>query len=132
MTALACWNCNASLSELPRPITRHMNCPQCFECLHCCRMCRHFVDHAPGACAEERAEPPVHKEGANFCDYFSPQAGSYRAGSNQRAARAKSSLRTLFGKDAAADAQDTDRPGTPDEAATEADQARRKLDELFR
>ena len=136
MTPLKCWNCGASLAELPRPITRHMNCPGCFEDLHCCRMCRHFIDSATNPCADERAEPPVYKEGANFCDFFRPASESYRAGANERRARAKSTLDALFSAGAA---QDEEGGG---EAADEADQApppqderseaRRKLDDLFR
>ena len=132
MAELACWNCNASLAELPRPITRHMNCPECFEDLHCCRMCRHFIDNATNPCADERAEPPVYKEGANFCDYFRPAAGSYRAGSKQRAERAKSDLQVLFGKGAEGAAEVLEDSPAPNEPPGEADEARRKLDELFR
>ena len=125
---LRCWNCNASLEALPRPITRHMNCPQCFEDLHCCRLCRHFIDNATNPCADDRAEPPVHKEGANFCDFFRPAFGSYRAGANERQAQAKSRLGALFAEPAG------ESEGEPkdDAPATPEDDARRRLDELFR
>ena len=129
--ALACWNCNASLAGLPRPITRHMNCPECYEDLHCCRMCRHYRDNVTNSCADERAAPPTHKEGANFCDFFRPAAGSYRSGTAERQTRAKSSLNALF-------ADEGDTAGGPDgedaapAPATAEDEARRRLDALFR
>ena len=130
-TDLKCWNCGGSLAELPRPITRHMNCPACFEDLHCCRMCRHFTDNATNPCADERAEPPVHKEGANFCDYFRPASDSYRAGRKERGERAQAMLSALFSNHAAEDAaaEGTAEEGAPD---AEAAAARRKLDDLFR
>ena len=130
---LKCWNCGASLDELPRPITRHMNCPECFEDLHCCRMCRHFTDNATNPCADERAEPPVHKEGANFCDFFRPASDSYRAGRKEKGEQARSNLTALF---ANSDAEDTpgEDAGTPAEEAADdaAAIARRKLEGLFR
>ena len=127
---LKCWNCAASLAELPRPITRHMNCPACFEDLHCCRMCRHFRESASSPCDDERAEPPVYKEGANFCDYFRPAGDGYRQGRNERQAQAKAGLNALF-----ADREATDeRHAAPESqgAASEEDDARRRLDALFR
>ena len=127
---LKCWNCAASLAELPRPITRHMNCPACFEDLHCCRMCRHFRESASSACDDERAEPPVYKEGANFCGYFRPAGDVYRQGRNERQAQAKAGLNALF-----ADREATgERHAVPESqgAASAEDDARRRLDALFR
>ncbi len=130
MAELTCWNCDASLADLPRPLTRHMHCPKCFEDLHCCRMCRHFIDNATDPCADERAEPPVHKEGANFCDFFRPATSSYEAGRNERQVRAKSNLKALFGtNDEPSQAAEGEPSQAPEE---EVDEARRKLNELFR
>ena len=148
---LQCWNCAATLAELPRPITRHMNCPKCFEDLHCCRMCRNFRDNATSPCTDERAEPPVHKEGANFCDFFRPSSASYRAGANERRRQAKSDLDALFaggaevagGAEAAADAESGEQAALGEQEGAEQPQgnatadaadekARRKLEELFR
>ena len=130
---LKCWNCGASLDELPRPITRHMNCPECFEDLHCCRMCRHFTDNATNPCADERAEPPVHKEGANFCDFFRPASDSYRAGRKEKGEQARSNLTALFSNPGAEDAPSDDAGTSMEEAADDAAAiARRKLEGLFR
>ena len=130
MAELTCWNCDASLADLPRPITRHMHCPKCFEDLHCCRLCRHFIDNATNPCADERAEPPVHKEGANFCDFFRPATGSYAAGRSERKARAQSNLNALFADDDAP--APSGGSGGSGEERSEEDEARRKLNELFR
>ena len=126
---LACWNCGASLAELPRPITRHMNCPACFEDLHCCRMCRHFTDNATNPCDDERAEPPVHKEGANFCDFYRPASDSYRAGRRERSEQAQANLSALFSN---RETNDTAQPAAGRGETEAASAARRKLDDLFR
>ncbi|MYA16457.1 MAG: hypothetical protein F4Z28_06600 [Gammaproteobacteria bacterium] len=132
MADLECWSCGASLDELPRPITRHMNCPECFEDLHCCRMCRNYAPDASITCTDERTDPPVNKENANFCDYFRP-TNAYRAGSRERQAGAKAKLDALFGasETTANESQsgdDPDPPGPPDDKQSE---ARRRLDDLF-
>lgn len=133
MADLHCWNCGESLAGLPRPITRHMNCPACFEGLHCCRMCRHFTDNATAPCADERTEPPVNKEGANFCDFFRPTPHSYQVGRRERKFQAKSHLDALFGQIAAPGESAADGGGAMlDPAAAAEDEARRKLDELFK
>lgn len=90
-------------------------------------MCKHFADSATNPCADDRAEPPVHKEGANFCDFFRPAADSFRAGRHARQAHAKSNLDALFGGSARPDAA-ADEEGGESDAARE---ARRRLDELF-
>ncbi len=125
MAELQCWNCGASLDALPRPITRHMNCPACSEDLHCCRLCRHYAPSAAhyGSCDEERAEPPVYKESANFCDYFRPTTAAFREQNAARRDAAQASLDALF--DPSPEQGDA---APPDEA----DEARRKLDDLFR
>ena len=95
-TSLVCWNCGNSLDDIPRPISRHANCSACFEVLHCCRMCRHYTPDKRPYCDHERAEPPVEKENANFCDYFKP-ANRYSEQESSRGHRAKSHLDSLFG-----------------------------------
>ena len=93
----ACWNCGKSVADVPLPISRHANCSHCFEVLHCCRMCRHYEPDAHITCDHDRAEPPVVKESANFCEYFRP-ANKFDAGSRARSQEAKSDLAALFGE----------------------------------
>lgn len=127
--ALECWNCGENLDDIPRPITRHNSCPQCFHELHCCRMCREFAPNETIQCRDERTDPPTNKENANFCDFFRPLFDAYD-GRADRATSAQSKLDALFGG-----ADDADQPSSADAAAKPldpADEAARKLDDLFR
>ena len=119
---LQCWNCGASLEGIPLPISRHANCEKCFEVLHCCRMCRHYKPDLHQSCDHDRADPPVIKESANFCDYFKP-ANRFDAAGSRRAASAKSDLAALFG----------DEQGDKDSAEEPSNPAKPKnpLDDLF-
>lgn len=121
---LRCWSCEAPLDALPQPLSRHDQCPACFEVLHCCRLCKHFDRNAVDGCREDRAEPPVRKEEANFCDYFEPTATPHGANSTTKKAATKDGsaadkLEALFGG------------GDGGEEAPPADDARAKLDALF-
>ncbi len=129
MASLVCWSCGESLDDLPRPITRHINCPACFEDLHCCRMCRNYLANATISCAEERADPPANKENANFCDYFRP-INAYRSGSKERQTSAKARLDSIFDSEAN-DGEETERDDTPLEADDKEAEARRRLQDLF-
>lgn len=126
MTAsLVCWNCGASLDDIPRPISRHANCSACFEVLHCCRMCRHYMPEKRPYCDHERAEPPVEKESANFCDYFKP-TNRFSEKDTARSDQAKSELDALFGGDAIDVTETDDVFDAPDE-----DDPLNKLNDLF-
>jgi hypothetical protein len=137
---LACWNCGADLKSVPRPISRHEQCPDCFEALHCCRLCRHYRTDVTGQCDEDRADPPVVKENANFCDWFRPSAGAFSGARVNRADAAKDQLQALFGSSADAEPPagetDTDTgnqneehsPGRP---ASPEEEARARLNDLF-
>lgn len=134
---LRCWNCGADLDAVPRPISRHEQCPACFEALHCCRFCRHFRTDVTGACDEDRADPPVIKENANFCDWFRPDAGAFSGERSSRADTARDQLQALFGSEAAdADAEDktdaAEEDAASDAPASKEDEARAKLDDLFK
>lgn len=93
---LVCWNCGDSLEGLPQPLSRHDHCPGCFEVLHCCRLCRHFNLDAVDGCREDRAEPPINKAEANFCDYFEPVALGLNARDLKPARDAAQKLEKLF------------------------------------
>ena len=133
---LACWNCGADLAGVPRPISRHEQCPDCFEALHCCRLCRHYRTDVTGQCDEDRADPPVIKENANFCDWFRPKAGAFSGDRTTRADAAKDKLQALFGTEDPEERADTENvtdqadskspaPRSPEE------EARARLDDLF-
>ena len=114
MSAVVCWNCGRDLADIPRPISRHNNCPECFSDLHCCRMCKHFLPERVGVCAEDRADPPVEKENANFCSFFVPVSDAFNPNKKSKGDAAKGALDDLFGKapNADNDPEPTDAPTT--------------------
>lgn len=102
MATLLCWNCGSSLEEIPLPISRHANCQKCFEMLHCCRLCRFYAPGQASDCDHDRSDPPLIKEGANFCDYFKPGYRAFIAQDKPQQKAAQSEFSALF------DGQDTD------------------------
>ena len=77
-------------------------------------------------CADDRADPPISKENANFCDFFRPASGTYDSLIGVRDASARRDLSDLFGGEETSD--DDDRPALaidPDAAA------KAKLEALF-
>jgi len=94
---LNCWNCGKALAGVPLPISRHAHCASCFEVLRCCRMCQHYRDLDHTKCAEDRADPPVIKENANFCEFFRPDRNAFNPNITQASGAAKSRLDALFG-----------------------------------
>ena len=94
---LECWNCGESIADIPLPISRHANCSACYEMLHNCRMCEYFHPGGTGECDEERADPPVIKESANFCEFFKPVPGRFQPSGQKQQQSAEASLNSLFG-----------------------------------
>jgi hypothetical protein len=135
-TELKCWNCGESLAEVPRPISRHEQCPECFEALHCCRLCHHHRTDVTGACDEERADPPVIKENANFCDWFRPDAGAFVGSRVEKSAAAQGRLDALFGGsedegEQTASTGNADQIESDEKPLSAEDEARAKLNDLF-
>ena len=131
---LQCWNCGQSLADLPKPISRHEHCPECFEAVHCCRLCRHYRADASIHCLEDRADPPVNKENANFCDWFRPDPGAYSGDRQDRSASARNKLDALFaaGDESAASDETLNIEREPQPGSlSQAEKARSKLDSLF-
>jgi hypothetical protein len=129
---LDCWNCGAPLNDIPRPISRHATCAACFEELHCCRACRHFRPDITGECDEDRADPPVKKEVANFCDWYAPKTGAYQHSTGDRHEGAKDKLEALFDFDGAgAEGDEPIEPDVQEREPTKEGEARAKLDSLF-
>lgn len=126
MANLKCWNCGTSLDGVPRPISRHVNCCQCFEVLHCCRMCKWYAPGRPQDCDHDRADPPVEKEAANFCDYFAPTPKAFDRDEAAEKSVAKSKAAALFGL-----GDDAEEAGETPLAADKDENLRSKLDVLF-
>ncbi len=136
MSNLHCWNCGTALTDLPLPVSRHATCAACFNELHCCRQCRfyHPDERASQACEEERAEPPLHKSTANFCEFFSPREGPPGSQRVDIAVSTRAALDALFdaphataATDACSDKTSPDLDRVNDTSAA----TRRKLDDLF-
>ena len=126
MSTLKCWNCGGNLDDVPRPISRHEQCSACFEALHCCRLCRHYRPKASVACVEDRADPPVVKENANFCDWFSPDSAAFSGQRIDKSTEAQTQLSELFGAEAEGQNHKTEpAPATPE------DSTKSQLDDLF-
>lgn len=116
-TELVCWKCGASLAQLPLPLSRLAECPQCRAYLHCCRLCEFHNPRLTGQCDETRAEEVRDRESANFCDWFRPRPDAHRPAGGEKTAAAKARLDALFGGASKSD-------GLKDEA-------QKKLDEFF-
>lgn len=85
-------------------------------------------------CFEDRADPPLQKENANFCEFFSPQSGAFEAQTATRSNAAKGQLDALFHPDCAGPQalEDSEQVSTDtDSPPSTAADARRKLDDLF-
>ncbi len=96
MQTLDCWKCGNSLAELSLPLLRSEECRACRAELHVCRMCRFYDLTKAKQCAEPVADPVGDKERANFCGYFEPVAGRFRA-PGTAPIQALDALNTLFG-----------------------------------
>jgi hypothetical protein len=134
-TMLICWSCGATLTGIPLPIGRREQCPHCTASLHACRQCVHYDPVANKACREPVADEVVDKEGGNFCDYYQLGGGPKRAPSAE-AEQARAKLALAFGgsRTSPADrggAAGGSRSASATSAPSSAEEARRKLDELF-
>lgn len=123
---LLCWKCGADLKTVPRPFSRFAECPDCKSELHVCRMCRHYDLRYVGQCNHDFADKVLVKEKSNFCGHFKPDPGAYRGAGDSEKAKAQQELHTLFGKEGAPGEREDD-----SEPASEADEAKRKLNDLF-
>jgi membrane protein involved in colicin uptake len=79
------------------PWSRRAECPSCQAELHVCRLCQFYDARVEGKCREERAEQVRDRERANFCDYFKPRPGAYRAADAAKTQAAKAKVDALFG-----------------------------------
>lgn len=89
-----CWSCGAELTALD--YGRQDSCRKCGRDTRTCKGCEHHDRAYNNECRESQADRVVDKEKANFCDYFSPKAGS-GSGTAPRDA-AKAAAEALFKK----------------------------------
>lgn len=133
MTNLACWNCGANLAALPQPISRHIQCPSCFEDLHCCRLCIHYDPKNATRCADDRAEPPIQKTNANFCEFWLADSNAFKPSERTSSGDAKAALDALFGtQEVAAESGGNDNADEPSEQPLSVEESvKAKLQALF-
>ncbi len=93
---LVCWQCGSSLKAVPLPLGRRAECLACSAELHVCRLCRHYDTGKAKHCRERAAEEVRNKTRANFCDWFQPRPGAFKARAVDATDAAKP-LDSLFG-----------------------------------
>ena len=86
-------------------------------------------------CHEDRADPPLQKENANFCDFFAPRPDAFSPQTTTKSDTARGELDNLFGStpeaDEAPEPPQTDEPPNDEPLSKEA-QAKKALDDLFK
>ena len=117
---LTCWKCGASLAQVLVPFARVAECPGCRADLHVCRMCEFFDPGVRRGCKEPVAEEVSDRERANFCGYLTPAAGLGPGVEDGASPPGGAELDSLF-----------DLPASGATSPSDADAARRRLDELF-
>lgn len=127
---LLCWKCGASLRDVPRPLSRLSQCPDCFSDLYCCRMCRKFAPKYIAKCSDERADPPQNKQGANFCDWFSPDPDAFSGREQSAEQQSKDALAALFGG-APRDNQEAEQDTPPQDARSRTERALNEAKKIF-
>lgn len=71
-------------------------CQGCFAPIRCCYMCRSFDVSHRSTCQEDRADPPLEKTNANFCDFFRPGQPVRRVAQSRYQPDASAALSALF------------------------------------
>ena len=114
---VACPSCQ-KLHTFSDLVPFRSECDACSADLHVCVTCRFHDRYVENECREDSAEPVAKKDRANLCEYWKPLAVG---GSDEDpAVAAKARLAALFGGPAAGS------------GASAADEAKRKLEELFK
>lgn len=114
-----CYKCN-ELLRFDVKIGRRDMCPNCYAYLHCCKNCEFWDSSVHNECTENRAEFIRDREEGNFCLYFTFKEST--EDDLTEAQKAKEGLQKLFGVS-------VDRPN---KAPQTADDAKRRLEELFK
>lgn len=117
-----CWKCGQAQEDILLPLARLAKCKSCHADLHCCRECRFFDPTVNKQCREPVAEPVQDKQRANFCGYLEPNPTPHIKSAEGKKADAMAGLADLFGIK-------TEAGGGK---GSNADEARRKLEDLFR
>lgn len=102
-------------------------CDKCSADLHVCINCKSYDRYAENECREDQAEYVSVKDRRNLCEYWKPKDDS---GVDDAQATAKAKLDALF-KKPGGPAPSLSAP-SPTSPASSADEAKRKLEALFK
>jgi hypothetical protein len=106
-------------------------CEKCAADLHVCITCRFYDRYVENECREDQADPVANKDRRNLCEYWRPlDIGG--GGVDDEAARAKAKLAAAFGLQTPSAAPQSPNAASPASAPSAADEAKRKLEELFK
>lgn len=116
-------------------------CEACAADLHVCLTCRFHDRYVENECREDQADPVAHKDRRNLCEYWKPRP--IGGAQEDEATRARAKLEALFGgartgaSSPGSPAGGEHRPSGPSgpngaTGTSPADEAKRKLEELFR
>ena len=117
MSATQCHQCGAAV-VLNEPLARDAECAACGGDLRCCLNCRHYDTNFNNSCRETEAEPVVDKHRRNFCEFLVYSREPFKQAGASREDAARQKLGEMFGARAA--------------GKRGADEARRKLEQLFK
>ncbi len=101
-------------------------CEGCSADLHACLTCRFFDRYVENQCREDQAEFVAVKDRRNLCEYWKSRGDDT---ADDEATRAKARLDAMFGGKPSQPAQPAPASSAP---ASAADEAKRKLEELFK
>ncbi len=90
-------------------------------------MCRKYAPQFISKCSDERADPPENRQGANFCDWFSPHVGAFSGKEKSAEERSRAALAGLFGSGA----ESADEPAAESEPRTASERALEEVKKLF-
>ena len=127
---VACPAC-ARLHAFTDLVPFRAECESCSADLHVCITCRFHDRYVENECREDAADPVAKKDRTNLCEYWKPIA--IGVVSDDPAAAAKAKLAAMFGAGASvAPPLPGGAPHAAPSGPSVANEARRKLDELFK
>ena len=106
-------------------------CDACTADLHACVTCRFHDRYVDNECREDQADPVAKKDRSNLCEYWKPRSAA-GGGDDDSAAKAKAKLAALFGGAVVPGPAPSGLMPPSTSAVSAADEAKRKLEELFR
>lgn len=96
-------------------------------------MCKSYDTRYTNKCNDERADPPIYKDTANFCEFFKPLPNAFDPGQDQASKKAQAELQAMFGEDGTPEEVHEETANDSDDAPmSEEEKARQELEKLFK